>query len=129
MRLLLDTHVVIAASRRQLPTAFPEFAGLFDDPANRFVISVASLWEIAIKVRIGKLTTEVEPSGLAPLLRSFEMTTLAIQEDHATARLDPDPPTRDPFDRMLLAQCAVEGMRLVTVDRALAAHPLAWRPG
>lgn len=129
MRLLLDTHVVIAASRRQLPYAYPAFASLFEDPANGFVISVASIWEIAIKVRIGKLETEVEPSGLAPLLRSFGMTILAIDDSHATARLEVDPPTRDPFDRMLLAQCVVEGMRLVTVDRALAAHPLAWQPG
>lgn len=35
--------------------------------------------------------------------------------------------THDPFDRLLLAQCRVEGMRLVTRNRALAAHPLAWR--
>ena len=33
--------------------------------------------------------------------------------------------TRDPFDRMLLAQCQVEGLRLLTIDRALVAHPLA----
>ena len=43
--------------------------------------------------------------------------------------LDPEPPTRDPFDRLLLAQCAVDNLRLVTVDRALAGHPLAWREG
>jgi PIN domain nuclease of toxin-antitoxin system len=40
------------------------------------------------------------------------------------ASVDPDPKTRDPFDRMLLAQCEVEGFRLLTIDRALVSHPL-----
>ena len=43
------------------------------------------------------------------------------------ADAEPEPQTRDPFDRLLLGQCQVENLRLVTLDRALAAHPLAWR--
>ncbi|MDP4006098.1 hypothetical protein Q8W67_21930 [Methylobacterium sp. NEAU K] len=45
----------------------------------------------------------------------------------ASHAVDPMPPTRDPFDRMLLVQCLVEDRRLVTVDRALHTHPLAPR--
>lgn len=71
---------------------------------------------------------DVPPDGLAALLLSLGMSIMPIEHRHATAALDPDPATRDPFDRMLLAQCAVEELRLVTVDRALTGHPLAWRP-
>jgi PIN domain nuclease of toxin-antitoxin system len=53
---------------------------------------------------------------------------LDIDRHHATEDLLDLPATDDPIDRMLLAQCRVEGMRLVTADRALQRHPLAWRP-
>ena len=49
----------------------------------------------------------------------------AIDERHALTSVEPEPMTRDLFDRMLLAQCQVEGLRFVTIDRALVAHPLA----
>ncbi len=55
------------------------------------------------------------------------ISLLDIDHHHVLAELDPEPATRDPFDRLLLAQCQVEGMQLVTIDRALAGHPLAWR--
>jgi PIN domain nuclease of toxin-antitoxin system len=53
---------------------------------------------------------------------------LNVTAPHVLAELSPDPPTRDPFDRLLLGQASVEAMRLVTLDRALADHPLSWRP-
>jgi PIN domain nuclease of toxin-antitoxin system len=53
---------------------------------------------------------------------------LAIDHHHAVADVDPEPATRDPFDRLLLAQCAIENMRLMTTDRVLAGHPFAWQP-
>jgi PIN domain nuclease of toxin-antitoxin system len=56
------------------------------------------------------------------------MTILNIAAPHVLALVTPEPRPRDPFDRLLLAQCAVENLRLVTVDRALVDHPLAFRP-
>jgi PIN domain nuclease of toxin-antitoxin system len=50
---------------------------------------------------------------------------VAIDERHALTSPEPEPTTRDPFGRMLLAQCQVDGLRLITNDRALAAGPLA----
>lgn len=55
------------------------------------------------------------------------LALLPIDHRYALAAVNPEPATRDPFDRLLLGQCAVEGMRLVTRDRALALHPYAWR--
>ena len=68
------------------------------------------------------------PEDLPDYFQAEGMVLLAIDHRHAVTAVDPAPDTRDPFDRMLLAQCAVEGLRLVTIDRVLAAHPLAWRP-
>jgi PIN domain nuclease of toxin-antitoxin system len=53
---------------------------------------------------------------------------LVIEASYVLSAVDPEPTTRDPFDRLLLAQCAVENLHLVTIDRHLTAHPLAWRP-
>jgi PIN domain nuclease of toxin-antitoxin system len=64
------------------------------------------------------------PSALFVL----EVPLVTIEAAHVLAELQPEPDTRDPFDRLLLAQCQMEGLRLVTTDRKLAVHPLAWRP-
>ena len=53
---------------------------------------------------------------------------LPIIAAHTVSEVDPWPDTNDPFDRLLLAVCRVEGLRLVTRDRRLAGHPLAWKP-
>jgi PIN domain nuclease of toxin-antitoxin system len=124
MRLLLDTNFLIALARRQLDA---RTGSLLLSPGNESFASAASLWEIAIKTRLGKLDPGFELDRLAGYYVAAGLTLLVIDHRHAVAPLDPEPPTRDPFDRMLLAQCAVEDLRLLTTDRALVSHPLAWR--
>ncbi|NTS30405.1 hypothetical protein HQ945_03985 [Phyllobacterium sp. BT25] len=53
---------------------------------------------------------------------------LPIEARHVVIAAQPGPTTRDPFDRLLLAQCHVEGLALATIDRALIDHPLALQP-
>jgi hypothetical protein len=67
------------------------------------------------------------PRRSPELLDGLGVRIVAIDERHALAPVEPEPMTRDPFDRMLLAQCQVEGLRLLTIDRALVSHPLAAR--
>ena len=55
MKILLDTHVVLALLGKRLAREFPEFARRVADPGDICIVSVASLWEIAIKTRLGKL--------------------------------------------------------------------------
>ncbi|MGP6158900.1 MAG: type II toxin-antitoxin system VapC family toxin, partial [Vulcanimicrobiaceae bacterium] len=93
-----------------------------------FYVSVASLWEIAIKWRLGKLELSAGLESLPPMLTSAGLGLVPINEHHVLAAVRPEPMTRDPFDRLLLAQCSVEELRLVTVDRALISHTLAVRP-
>jgi len=90
--------------------------------------SVASLWEIAIKVRLGKLALNAPLPRLPELIAQMGVALLAIEAAHVITPAEPEPQTRDPFDRLLLAQCVVENLRLVTIDRQLTAHPFVWRP-
>ena len=125
MRLLLDTHVLLAFIERGavgLPTGV---AGLLMDRESEHHLSAASLWEIAMKRRLGKLELTVDLGALPELLDGLGVKIVVIDERHALATVEPEPMTRDPFDRMLLAQCQVAGLRLVTLERALVSHPLA----
>ena len=127
MRLLLDTNILIPFFEDRLENLpAPIRAGLNRQDANLYA-SAVSLWEIAIKVRLGKLPLKIALSDLPLMVDRLQLDPLLITFDHVLADLANPPPTRDPFDRLLLAQCQVENMRLVTIDEALETHPLAWR--
>jgi PIN domain nuclease of toxin-antitoxin system len=127
MSLLLDTHILLAIARGDTAGKYPQFSRALSGEKHRWFGSVASLWEIAIKLRIGKLELGMEISEFEQYLGRQGVTWLSINPAHAAALVLPEPDTNDPFDRMLLAQCKVEGLQLLTVDRALAAHPLAFQ--
>jgi PIN domain nuclease of toxin-antitoxin system len=127
MRLLLDTHVVLAILARRVETLTPAFQQALGDADNERHVSVASLWEIAIKWRLGKLELTVGLDALPGALDALDISVFAIEAAHVLAAAEPEPKTRDPFDRLLLAQCKVEGLQLLTTDRALAQHPLSAR--
>jgi PIN domain nuclease of toxin-antitoxin system len=127
-RLLLDTHIVLALLRRNFDQQFPNISKHFAAGDVTGFVSVATLWEIAIKSRLGKLETGIPLPDIPANLSSGSLEILGINVSHVLHTLDPEPHTRDPFDRLLLAQCHVEGLRLVTVDRALVDHPMAFRP-
>jgi PIN domain nuclease of toxin-antitoxin system len=128
MRLLLDSHVLIAVADHDLSRLDRDIRQAVLDDRNTFYASAASLWEIAIKTRLGKLLLRVPVLELAEVLETADIAVLSVEARHALTEVAPEPHTRDPFDRMLLAQSAVENLRLVTMDRALSEHPLVWRP-
>ncbi len=124
MRLLIDSHIFIGMARGSLKIDYPKLAGNVTDAQNQCILSVASIWEITIKVRLGKLDAGLKPDKIEVYCDGASIQILPISLEHAIEQLSPEPLTRDPFDRMLLAQCAVEGMKLVTVDKLLTGHPL-----
>lgn len=126
MRLLLDTQVLIALIEERSERLGPHIVSALSAPDATVCVSVASLWEISIKTRLGKLRLAVELELLPELVEALGLELVTILARHVLAAVDPEPPTRDPFDRLLLAQCAVEGARLVTIDRALVDHPIAF---
>ncbi len=124
MALLLDTHIFISLSRNTLEVDYPHQAKLFAESDQGLFLSVASIWEISIKTEIGKLAAGIAPKLIEEYCSKTGISILTIDASHASHSLMPQPQTRDPFDRMLLSQCAIEGMQLVTVDRLLIGHPL-----
>ncbi|TWS94458.1 type II toxin-antitoxin system VapC family toxin [Reyranella sp. CPCC 100927] len=127
MRVLLDTHIVLGFLRRSLVRQHPDIARHLIDPSTIGFVSVASLWETAIKTRLGKLDPGMPLQDIAGYVEALGLTLLPIHTSHVITAAEPERPTRDPFDRLLLAQCQVENLKLVTVDRALHDHPLAWQ--
>jgi PIN domain nuclease of toxin-antitoxin system len=118
-RLLLDTNVVVwllLGDREQVSDKARE---ALEDERNRVAVSAASVWEIAIKRSLGKLTIEDRwPRALGRL--GFD--ALPITSIHAEAVEHLAWHHRDPFDRLLLAQAKTEGLELVSADPHLAAY-------
>jgi PIN domain nuclease of toxin-antitoxin system len=125
VRLLLDTHILLALLKETLSTVAPAMAAAQAQPGVDVSVSACSLREIGIKTRLGKLEPGLALDHLPHAIDAMGFSVLPITASHALAAVEPVPPTRDPFDRLLLAQCIVEGRRLVTRDHALAGHPFA----
>ena len=122
-RLLLDTHIFLGIVNKDKDSVPEAVRGSGVD----LFVSTATLWEIAIKYRLGKLRAAFKLEDLPGVCREIPATVLSISAEHAIHEALPLPGTRDPFDRLLLAVCDIEGLRLVTADRALKDHRLAWR--
>ena len=117
MRLLLDTHAFLfAISSPELLTA--KGRRLLTDPEIQRWVSVVSLWEIAIKIHIGKLAMPLDRSFYAQHLRALNAQTLAVHLGHSLALFGLPQHHCDPFDRLLIAQAREEGLTLVTRDEA-----------
>jgi len=129
MRLLFDTNILIVLARGELGKLTGNMASAVTSTENVAFASAASLWEIAIKARLRKIEPGLPLDELPDYLREIGLNLLVIDHRHAVRSVDPEPATRDPFDRLLLAQCAVEQLQLVTLDRVLGSHPLAWSEG
>ncbi len=118
MRLLLDTHVLLWALAES-PELARDLRRKIADPGNDVLVSAASVWEIAIKKRLGKLDA---PDNLLEVLEASDFSPLSINFVHASAAGSLPPQHDDPFDRMLIAQAQSEGLILVTADRRLRAY-------
>lgn len=121
MKLLLDTHLVLwwEANHPRLPK---EVLQLVRNEADAVFVSRASLWEISIKMSMGRLKLD-----LAQFTRNIEkggFDWLDIKNEHllAVATLPTFDDHRDPFDRLLVAQSQTEPLVLLTADTALARY-------
>jgi PIN domain nuclease of toxin-antitoxin system len=124
--ILLDTHILLSALG-QVDLVLPAFIQNELMELDGGSVSVVSIWEIAIKNRIGKLHLYFPVEKLPIMVERQNLIIIDITAKHTLADIGPEPITKDPFDRLLLGVCAAEGMKLLTIDKALVDHPLAWR--
>lgn len=118
MRALLDTHLLLWALRND--AALSRRARSAIEGSSAVFVSVASLWEIAIKASLGKL--RLDTHGLPGAVRRAGFDMLPIELAHVWRIQGLPHHHRDPFDRMLVAQAAVEELVLLTADGALTAY-------
>jgi PIN domain nuclease of toxin-antitoxin system len=127
MRLLLDTHALLWLLNGSARLGGPA-RGSISDPRATVLVSVVSLWEIAIKVRLGKLPPQA--ANAPDAVAQGDFMRLPITDAHlrtlGTLRAAPD--HGDPFDHLLIAQAIVETALFVTEDRYARNYPVAVVP-
>ena len=124
MRLLLDTHTALWAISDD-PRLTAKARDLIFDPANDPVVSVVSVWEIAIKHALSRPSPARVPISAARALGYFMdagYRVLPVTAEHALAVEGLPLIHADPFDRLLVAQALVEPLRLLTHDDTVARY-------
>jgi PIN domain nuclease of toxin-antitoxin system len=128
MRLLLDTHVFIWADDQPEKLSSQARASC-EDPANELILSVASVWEMQLKIMLGKLALR---KPLRLVMENWAdqnaILILPVRVEHVL-RLDTLPNHhKDPFDRLLIAQAITEDSTIVTHDQAFRGYnvPIIW---
>ncbi|WP_157271467.1 type II toxin-antitoxin system VapC family toxin [Azohydromonas aeria] len=121
MNLLLDTHVALWAITDS-PRLSSRARELIASPTTTVWVSVASVWEIAIKHSLGRGDMPVSGRDAARYFRDSGYRLLAIEAEHAAAIEALPAHHQDPFDRLLVAQALTEPMRLMTHDPMVARY-------
>jgi PIN domain nuclease of toxin-antitoxin system len=127
MRYLLDTHTLLwfLQDDPQLPE---KITNDITNIENSCFVSIASLWEIAIKINLGKLTIKFPFVRFASYLADNEIDVLQIGFDHLIQVATLELHHRDPFDRIIIAQGIVEDLTILTKDEYFSSYSvkLAW---
>jgi PIN domain nuclease of toxin-antitoxin system len=115
MDFLLDTHSFIwfLNGDKSLPQ---KLRNIIADPASNCFISIGSIWEIAVKVSIDKLTLHGRFEEIEQFLQVNNIKILPIQFNHTKKLLELPYYHRDPFDRIIIAQAFSENMPVITKD-------------
>jgi PIN domain nuclease of toxin-antitoxin system len=121
VRLLLDTHILIwwLSDDRKLQKSARE---IIANPNNEVLVSVASVWEVAIKAALKRIDIELDDFGDEIVKGGFHLLPIGLRHAVTVGRLPAV--HRDPFDRMLVAQASVEELRVVSHDRVFERYRL-----
>jgi PIN domain nuclease of toxin-antitoxin system len=123
MNILLDTHTLLwyLEDSKNLSSKAAE---IIEDPSNTLRVSIASLWEISIKLGLGKLSLQNSFSELEEVLQQLKIEVLPITFSDTECYLNLPLHHRDPFDRILVAQAINHSLVLVSRDVAFDAYDL-----
>src|SRR3954471_17044085 len=122
MRFLIDTHCWLWAVRSP-DRLSPAATAMIENRDNKVILSVVSSLEIAIKASIGKLhLSEPAHDFVYSQMAVLSMTSLPVYVSHSLRVGELPHYHRDPFDRLLVAQCQIERLPLMTADEAITAY-------
>lgn len=128
MKLLLDTHAFIWWASEPERLSEKALAACVDN-SNVLILSVASVWEMQIKLQLGKLTLSHPLSDLIEIQQQANrLEVLPIELSHVLALATLPAHHKDPFDRLIIAQAVEEGAHLVSGDPVFPLYPgrLIW---
>lgn len=116
MDLLLDTHAFLwfITGDKQLPEKTVKLIGNSD---NKCFVSIASIWEIVIKLSLDKLEIKGGFNTVEDFLNNNDIEILSVDFSHTKQLLTLEHPHNDPFDRIIIAQAITEKMAVITKDR------------
>ena len=121
MKYLVDTHIFIWWMKQDKRIK-KEIKSILQDPQNYIYLSIATVWEIVIKKKIGKLKI---PHDWKVTLKESNFLLLPISLEHVYKLENLPLHHRDPFDRMLVSQAIVENATLITGDNKLWQYDVA----
>jgi PIN domain nuclease of toxin-antitoxin system len=124
MDILLDTHSFIWFFNGDEQLSL-KAKTLIEEPKNRKFVSIASIWEVAIKLSLKKLVFDGDTSELAKLIELNGFYILPVSVDHTVAYEKLDLIHRDPFDRILVAQAIVEKLTIITKDENIQKYKVS----
>jgi len=127
MKYLLDTHAIIwyfEDSAELSQTA----AELIDDPENSIYICSVSLWEIAIKISLGKLKMSMPFDELLALIKTRDFNIMQIEYEYLSNLSELPYIHKDPFDRMIVSSALAARMPVITADTNIRKYnaPCIW---
>lgn len=126
MNLLLDTHTLIWFLNGNEADLSTKARRLITDSANVSYVSIASIWEMAIKIRLGSLSFEPGYNNLMTLLTQNGFELLPVTFQHTRHLLTLPMHHRDPFDRLLIAQSITESLLFLTADVHIHQYEVDW---
>jgi PIN domain nuclease of toxin-antitoxin system len=122
-RFLLDTHVFLWLIQGD-PQLSDRARTIIADDANQLSFSVVSIWEIAIKLNIGKLKIEHSIEDIYQLLAQLKIEILSIEQSDLDRYLTLQLHHRDPFDRLIIAQSIERELILISADGSFEPYPV-----
>jgi len=125
MEYLLDTHAVIWYFE-DVPNLSLSMRNEIDNYTNSTYICAASLWEIAIKVKLGKLKLKGGFDAFLDDIERRDFGILQIENRHLRRLADLPVLHRDPFDRMIISTAIVDGLTIITVDEDIRKYDVSW---
>jgi len=124
MKYLLDTHVALWFFNEEKRFSSVTF-DIITDPANKRYVSIASVWELAIKIGTGKLAFDGGTNLFFRTIRKNGFGLLPIKRKHIKTLETLPLLHRDPFDRILVASAMAEDMSLITADENIPRYDIA----
>ena len=125
MKYLLDTQVVIwyYETSSKLPKKIED---LIDDASINVYICSASLWEIAIKTNLGKLSLKLPLGDFLENIKNRDFHILQIEDEYLNCLIELPYIHKDPFDRLIISTALAEGLTIITTDENIQKYNVPW---